>query len=127
MNVFSLRWGARQCSLFSPLLFDILLEVLASARKTEGIQVGKKEQLSLFTDGMIVYTDNSMGIYFKKLQGLMCELAGLQDIRFTQVNLLYFYILKAMAPHSSTLAWKIPWTEEPGRLQSMGLLRVGHN
>ena len=31
-----------------------------------------------------------------------------------------------MAPHSSTLAWKIPWTEEPGRLQSMGSLRVGH-
>ena len=33
---------------------------------------------------------------------------------------------KAMAPHSSTLAWKIPWMEEPGRLQSMGSLRVGH-
>ena len=32
---------------------------------------------------------------------------------------------KAMAPHSSTLAWKIPWTEEPGRLQSMGSLGVG--
>ena len=32
-----------------------------------------------------------------------------------------------MAPHSSTLAWKIPWTEESGRLQSMGLLRVGHD
>ena len=31
---------------------------------------------------------------------------------------------KAMATHSSTLAWKIPWTEEPGRLQSMGSLRV---
>ena len=31
-----------------------------------------------------------------------------------------------MAPHSSTLAWKIPWTEEPGRLQFMGSLRVGH-
>ena len=31
------------------------------------------------------------------------------------------------APHSSTLAWKIPWTEEPGRLQSMGLRRVGHD
>ena len=30
-----------------------------------------------------------------------------------------------MAPHSSTLAWKIPWMEEPGRLQSMGSLRVG--
>ena len=34
---------------------------------------------------------------------------------------------KAMAPHSSTLAWKTPWTEEPGRLQSMGSLRVGHD
>ena len=32
-----------------------------------------------------------------------------------------------MAPHSSTLAWKIPWAEEPGRLQSMGLLRVRHD
>ena len=34
---------------------------------------------------------------------------------------------KAMAPHSSILAWKIPWTEKPGRLQSMGSLRVRHN
>ena len=34
---------------------------------------------------------------------------------------------KAMAPHSGTLAWKIPWTEEPGALQSMGSLRIGHN
>jgi len=34
---------------------------------------------------------------------------------------------KEMATHSRTLAWKIPWAEEPGRLQSMGLQRVGHN
>ena len=34
---------------------------------------------------------------------------------------------KEMATHSSTLVWKIPWTEEPGRLQSMGLQRVGHD
>ena len=45
---------------------------------------------------------------------------------------MYFIALateteKAMAPQSSTLAWKIPWMEEPGRLQSMGLLRVGHD
>ena len=33
---------------------------------------------------------------------------------------------KEMAIHSSTLAWKIPWTDEPGRLQSMGSQRVGH-
>ena len=47
------------------------------------------------------------------------------------VLLLYYhvnYIMeKAMAPHSSTLAWIIPWTEEPGRLQSMGSLRVQHD
>ena len=34
---------------------------------------------------------------------------------------------KEMAIHSSTIAWKIPWTEEPGRLQSTGLQRVGHD
>ena len=34
---------------------------------------------------------------------------------------------KAMAPHSSALAWKVPWAEEPGRLRSMGSLRVGHD
>ena len=38
-----------------------------------------------------------------------------------------FIMEKAMAPHSSTLAWRIPWTEEPGRLQSMESLRVGHD
>ena len=53
----------------------------------------------------------------------------MKDIYFT--GLLFKInsglVEKAMAPHSSTLAWKIPWTEEPGRLQSMGSPRVGHN
>ena len=52
----------------------------------------------------------------------------LQGIFLTQGSnprLLYLPAL-AMAPHSSTLAWKIPWTEEPGGLQSLGLLRVGY-
>ena len=40
----------------------------------------------------------------------------------------HFHALeKEMATHSSVLAWKIPWTEEPGRLQSMGSLRVGYD
>ena len=47
------------------------------------------------------------------------------------LSILYIYLLglmeKAMAPHSSTLAWRIPWTEEPGRLQSMASLRVRHD
>jgi len=72
----------------------------------------------------------------------------ISSLNFDMVNLLQFshfntYIVvshvvlicislmsnaeKATATHSSTLAWKIPWTEEPGRLQSMGSLRVGHD
>ena len=37
------------------------------------------------------------------------------------------FVDQAMAPHCSTLAWKIPWTEEPGGLQSIGSLRIGHD
>ena len=59
------------------------------------------------------------------------KLAGYSGCLLTS----YFCILilydekaeKAIATHSSTLAWKIPWTEEPGRLQSMGSLRVRHD
>ena len=40
---------------------------------------------------------------------------------------IQYLLEKAIAPHSSTLAWKIPWMEEPGGLQSMGSLRVGHD
>ena len=46
---------------------------------------------------------------------------------YWSIVFLYLFWLKAMAPHSSTLAWKIPWTDKPGRLQSMGSLRVGHD
>ena len=51
---------------------------------------------------------------------------------FKPLSLWYFVTLalateKAMAPYSSTLAWRIPWTEEPGGLQSMGSPRVGHD
>ena len=53
----------------------------------------------------------------------------LPAMRETQVQFLGWEdpLEKEMATHSNTLAWKIPWVEEPGRLQSMGLQRVGHN
>ena len=44
------------------------------------------------------------------------------SVSFTFTNLYVLSSEKAMAPHSTTLAWKIPWTEEPGGLQSMGSL-----
>ena len=49
------------------------------------------------------------------------------DMSIADLTTLSSFSEKAMAPHSSTLAWKISWTEEPGGLQSMGSLRVGHN
>ena len=60
------------------------------------------------------------GRVFKALSGIFIRKVRIKGerIRITE---------KAMAPHSSTLAWTIPWMEDPGGLQSMGLLRVGHN
>ena len=53
----------------------------------------------------------------------------LSTMRETQVRALDWEdpLEKEMATHSNTIVWKIPWTEEPGRLQSMGSQRVGHD
>ena len=48
-------------------------------------------------------------------------------VGFSCIAFIMLRLEKAMAPHSSTLAWKMPWMEEPGRLQAMGSLGVGHN
>ena len=56
-------------------------------------------------------------------QNLVTKLPDLIQNKIVLVIILE----KAMAPHSSTLAWQIPWTEEPARLQSTGSLRVGHD
>ena len=57
-----------------------------------------------------------------------CSPRGLTESDMTERLHFHFHALeKAMTPHSNTLAWKIPWMEEPGRLQSMGSLRVRHD
>ena len=56
--------------------------------------------------------------------------SGLTFRYLIHLEFIFVYVVrmeKALAPHSSTLAWKIPWAEEPGGLQSMGSQRVGHN
>ena len=52
---------------------------------------------------------------------------GERDREQNFISFMYYSLEKEMATHSSTLASKIPWTEEPGRLQSMGSQRVGHD
>ena len=54
-------------------------------------------------------------------------IVALRDLRTSVEINLELAVSGHMAPHSSTLAWKIPWMEEPGRLQSMGSRRVGHD
>ena len=68
------------------------------------------------------------GAWKAAVQGVAEGRTRLREFTFSLPLYLYMVIYdplseKAMAPHSSTLAWKIPWTEEPGRLQSMGSLR----
>ena len=64
------------------------------------------------------------GAWKAAVHGVARSRTQLSDFTFT----FHFHALeKEMATHSSTLAWRIPWTEEPGRLQSMGLLRVEYN
>ena len=64
-------------------------------------------------------------LFWKVATQIYTPMSNVQQLHF-------FYFLTntlemAMAPHSSTLAWKTPWTEEPGGLQSRGSRRVGHN
>ena len=63
------------------------------------------------------------GAWKAAVHGVAKSQTRLSDFTFT----FHFHALeKEMAPHSSVLAWRIPWTEKPDRLQSMGSHRVGH-
>ena len=74
------------------------------------------------------YLENSMTEEPRWLQSIGLQRVGPDWATNAFIFSLYGLLVeKAMAPHSSTLAWKIPWTEEPGRLQSMGSRRVGHD
>ena len=64
------------------------------------------------------------GAWWAAVHGVAKGQTRLSDFTFS----FHFHALeKEMATHSSVLAWKIPWTEEPGGLQSMGSLRVGYD
>ena len=72
------------------------------------------------------HTKKGRGLRSIKLETKKGKLNG-QHRNTNDSKRLLWATQKAMATHSSTLAWKISWTEEPGRLQSIGSLRVGHN
>ena len=90
---------------------------------------------SLSTSGLISPTVSSAQRFIKTSDGEVKVVTNQHPIlsrqgwAWTQMNSggCSPLLEKAMAPHSSTPAWKIPWMEEPGRLYSMGSLRVGHD
>ena len=67
---------------------------------------------------------------YNHIRGTVLQAKDIVIHKTDQVGVIQKVVLtteKVMAPHSSTLAWKIPWMEEPGGLQSVGSLRVGHD
>ena len=109
-----------------------------------GLYMSGKKKLLLFSHIELIdwLSDSKLKILFALLlwkvyllkHMLICQV-GCQFVSHYWVNCFFpsgnfrlvswHTVEKAMAPHSSTLAWKIPWMEEPGRLQSMGSQRVG--
>ena len=65
-------------------------------------------------------------LFFYKVAQWYLPMQETQETRFQSLS-LEDALEKEMATHSSSLAWEIPWTEEPGGLQSMGSHRVGHD
>ena len=82
----------------------------------------------VFASGLFV-TTRKVKKYYQTASLVAQRLKRLPPMRETRVRSLGREdpLEKEMATHSSTLAWRIPWREEPGRLQSMGSPRVGHD
>ena len=81
-----------------------------------------KYTLSLFCDSTKYFGNGKMTYFLTEI--CMTHQQTDKNVSFFMVA---YWSEKAMAPHSSTLAWKIPWMQESAGLQSMGSLRVGHD
>ena len=92
-----------------------------------GRRLDKKAVIQIHNGVLLNYKENafeSVLMRWMKLELIIKSEVSQKEKH--QYSILTHVSEKAMAPHSSTLAWKITWMEEPGRLQSMGSLRVGH-
>ena len=87
---------------------------------TDWFQIGKGLHQGCILSPLLF---NLYAEYIMRNAGLHEVQAGIKIAR-RNINNLRYAVEKAIATHSRTLAWKIPWTEEPGRLQSMGSQRV---
>ena len=101
--------------------------ILFSEEANNNLKLGKNPQLYFSSFGLVHFPgyDRALAKLTPIMKGEITRWLKYMNSNF--LSHFQIYSEKAMAPHSSTLAWKIPWMEEPGRLQSMGSLRVGHD
>ena len=126
MDWFQIVRGVHQSCIFSPCLFNLYTEYFMWNAEVDESQGGLK-----------IAGRNISNLRYADVITLMAEKASLvaqtvkrlPTMQETQVQSLGWQdpLEKEMATHSNPLAWKIPWVEEHGRLQSMGSLRVGHD
>ena len=100
---------------------------MASAIHQHESTIGIHMSLPLKTPSHLPPTPTPLGYHRAPALGSLPHIANSHWLSMLHMVTCSFQMEKAMAPHSSTLAWKIPWTEEPGGLQSMGSRRVGHD
>ena len=123
LKAFSLRSGTRQGCPLSPLLFNIVLEVLATAIREEEeikrIQIGKEVKLSLFTDDMIMYIENPKDSINKLLE-LISEFSNVAGYKInTQKSLAFLYTNNETSERE--IKDSIPFTIATKRIKYLGI------
>ena len=94
-----------------------LLEFINELGNVSGYKINSQKSVAF-----LLYTNNERSE--RDIQEIIPFTITSKRIKYLEISHLRRQTEKAMAPHSSTLAWKVPWMEEPGRLWSMGWLRV---
>ena len=125
-HVHWVRKGVRQGCILSPCLFNVYAEYIIRNAERDEAQAGIK--IAGRNINNLRYADNT-ALMAEETSLVAQTVKRLPTMPETRVQSLGWEDLleKEMATHSSILAWKIPWTEEPVRLQSMSSWRVGHN
>ena len=110
----------------------VSVEERGLGRMTFWGKMNPKGKLQWYTDFQVFFHLNPF-LHLESCTWNTMEGAIRTELTSYRIHCMYFsptilrFLEKAMAPHSSPLAWKIPWTEEPGRLQSLGSQRVRHD
>ena len=124
-------WASDQSFIYSLIMNEFLIcaRPLITAINKYRLNLFEMVKRPMYFHSLWVQRMFTLGQENDCVQIYLCHLAAYYSHsgNFSKILMLSLLWEKAMAPHSSTLAWKIPWMEEPDTLQSMGSRRVGHD